>query len=100
MGAIAGRASDLPTPPSHATRVADVTVADGDANGSPTLLATGNTLAVGRVVMTKYVVALEIAGVLLLVSMVGAIAMSRSGARTTARSAASARRGRERAEPF
>lgn len=77
MGAIAGRAGDLPTPPSHATRVADVTAADGDANGSPTLLATGNTLAVGQVVMTKYVVALEIAGVLLLVSMVGAIAMSR-----------------------
>jgi len=37
----------------------------------------GNTLAVGWAVMTRFVVALELAGVLLLVSMVGAIAMSR-----------------------
>jgi len=37
----------------------------------------GNTLAVGELVMTKYVVPLQIGGVLLLISMVGAIAMSR-----------------------
>lgn len=36
-----------------------------------------NTTAIGRVVMTRYVVALEIAAVLLLVSMIGAIAVSR-----------------------
>jgi len=36
-----------------------------------------HTLAVGWALMTKFVVALELSGVLLLVSMVGAIAMSR-----------------------
>ncbi len=76
MGAVAGRAGDLPKPPSRSTPVADV-VAGGDPNALPTVLATGNTMAVGQLLMTKYVVALEIAGVLLLVSMVGAIAMSR-----------------------
>ena len=35
-----------------------------------------NTAAIGQLVMTRYVVVLEIAGVLLLVSMIGAIAMS------------------------
>ncbi len=37
----------------------------------------GNTIAVGWAIMTRFVVALELAAVLLLVSMVGAIAMSR-----------------------
>lgn len=37
----------------------------------------GNTLAIGSLVMTKYVVVLQIAGLLLLISMVGAIALSR-----------------------
>ncbi len=36
-----------------------------------------NTLAIGNLVMVRYVVALEIAGVLLLVAMIGAIALSR-----------------------
>jgi hypothetical protein len=36
----------------------------------------GNTQAVGAVVMTDYVVALEVGGVLLLISMVGAITLS------------------------
>jgi NADH-quinone oxidoreductase subunit J len=39
--------------------------------------AMGNTLAVGRMLMTRHVVTLEIGAVLLLVAMVGAIAMSR-----------------------
>lgn len=77
MGAIAGRAGDLPTPQSRATPAADVIAAGGNAGDAPTLLVTGNTVAVGEVLMTKYVVALEIAGILLLVSMVGAIGMSR-----------------------
>ena len=38
---------------------------------------TGNTMAIGAAVMTKYVVALEIGGILLLVSMIGAIALTR-----------------------
>ena len=67
-----------PDPPSHATP-SPIDGHDGDTNGSPTLLATDNTLAVGRVVMTKYVVALEIAGVLLLVSMVGRSPARRGG---------------------
>ncbi len=37
----------------------------------------GNTVMVGRVMLTRYVIALEIAGVLLLVAMIGAIAMAR-----------------------
>ena len=37
----------------------------------------GHTFAIGATLMTKYIVALEIAGVLLLISMVGAIALSR-----------------------
>ena len=77
MGAIAGRAGDLPTVPDHATRVADVVVTSDHTGDAPTLLATGNTVAIGRILMTKYVVALEMAGVLLLVSMVGAIGMAR-----------------------
>lgn len=38
---------------------------------------TGNTLAIGSEVMTRYVVTLQMAGVLLLISMVGAVALSR-----------------------
>lgn len=37
----------------------------------------GNTLAIGSLVMTKYIVVLQIAGLLLLISMVGAIALSK-----------------------
>jgi NADH-quinone oxidoreductase subunit J len=37
----------------------------------------GNTLLIGREVMTRYVVVLEMSGVLLLIAMVGAIALSR-----------------------
>ena len=36
-----------------------------------------NTAQVGRVLMTEYVIAFELAGVLLLVAMVGAIAISK-----------------------
>jgi len=41
------------------------------------LVLEGNTSGVGAVLMTNHVVALEVAGVLLLISMIGAIAMSR-----------------------
>jgi hypothetical protein len=37
----------------------------------------GNTAQIGALVMTRYVVALQIGGLLLLISMVGAVALSR-----------------------
>lgn len=74
MAAIAGqvgeRRENLPdaTPAARLTgQVTLSTVADYDSN----------TMAIGATVMTKHVVALEIAGILLLVSMIGAIALSR-----------------------
>ena len=72
MAAVAGRAGDMPE---GANRAAPVTLTSSD-EPAPTL-PDSNTLAVGATVMTKYVVALEIAGVLLLVAMVGAIALSK-----------------------
>lgn len=73
MAMIAGRAGQLPD------RAAEKAIlADGGRNpASPASQLTGNTMAIGAVVATKYVVALELAGVLLLISMVGAIALSR-----------------------
>jgi len=73
MAMIAGRAGEFPV------RAAEkATLADGGRNpGSAAPQLTGNTMAIGAVVTTKFVVALELAGVLLLISMVGAIALSR-----------------------
>jgi len=73
MALIAGRAGELPT------RAAEKTVlADGERIPASTAsLLPSNTMAIGAAVTTQYVVALELAGVLLLVSMVGAIALSR-----------------------
>jgi NADH-quinone oxidoreductase subunit J len=73
MAMIAGRAGELPA------RAAEKAIlADGGRNPASTAsLLTGNTMAIGAAVTTKYVVALELAGVLLLISMVGAIALSR-----------------------
>jgi len=73
MAAVAGRAEDLPQPASPPT----VAVPTAHAQDAASQLRDSNTGAIGAAVMTKYVVALEIAGVLLLVAMVGAIAMSR-----------------------
>lgn len=61
MAVVAARAETLPTPVADAAAMASV----------------GNTKAVGVEVITRYVVALQIAGVLLLVSMIGAVALSR-----------------------
>ena len=72
MAAVAGRAGDMPE---RADRAAPVTLTASD-EPVPTL-PDSNTLAVGATVMTKYVVALEIAGMLLLIAMVGAIALSK-----------------------
>ncbi len=76
MGAIAGRAGDLPEAKTPAT--IPVTQADVE----PVTLAVdapgeSHTLSIAALVMTKYVVVLELSGVLLLVAMIGAIAMSR-----------------------
>jgi len=76
MGAIAGRAGDLPEAKRPATipvTQAQVPPATPDAGTSNE----GNTLSIAALVMTKYVVVLELSGVLLLVAMIGAIAMSR-----------------------
>ncbi len=43
----------------------------------PEAVEVDNTIQVGRVMMSEYVVGLEVAGVLLLIAMVGAIAISR-----------------------
>lgn len=73
MAMIAGRAGELP-----ARAEEKAILADGGRNlASTASLLTGNTMAIGAVVTTKYVVALELAGILLLISMVGAIALSR-----------------------
>jgi NADH-quinone oxidoreductase subunit J len=73
MAAVAGQAGDLPEPPADTTTHTSAT--DGTESATPP--AEGNTAAIGTVVMTRYVVALEITGVLLLVAMIGAIAMSK-----------------------
>jgi NADH-quinone oxidoreductase subunit J len=73
MAAIAGRAEDLPQAAGAVTARATLT---SDSNPAPER-PVGNTAAIGAAVMTRYVVVLEVAGVLLLVAMVGAIALSR-----------------------
>ena len=76
IGAILGRATELP--PADAPRA--VTVADDASTAPGGGLSEGNTLAIGRMVMTRYIVVLEMAGVLLLISMVGAVALARKKA--------------------
>jgi NADH-quinone oxidoreductase subunit J len=73
MAAIAGhseRSPGIATASGESTAV--VETADPDL-----LVLEGNTSGVGAVLMTNHVVALEVAGLLLLISMIGAIAMSR-----------------------
>lgn len=73
MAAIAARAGDLPTP--IASPGVKLTSA---VNGSETVVSeAGNTFGVGVEVLTRYIVVLQVAGVLLLISMVGAVALSR-----------------------
>lgn len=73
MAAVAGRAGDLPE--ASTTAAEPIRAASSSDTSEP--IAQGNTAAVGAIIMTRYIVVLEIAGVLLLISMVGAIAMSR-----------------------
>ena len=76
MAAVAGRCGDLATTgddliaqasPTKAALVVDVPEPD----------ELSNTAAIGTAVMTRYIVAFEISGLLLLVSMVGAIALAK-----------------------
>lgn len=87
-GAIASHASDLPGKidgenSSNASASSPANVANAainSANASDESIdnqSTSNTMGLGALVMTKYVVALELAALLLLISMVGAIALSR-----------------------
>jgi NADH-quinone oxidoreductase subunit J len=72
MAAIAGQAGALPQPTETPVIEAQSTVETPSATAP-----LGHTAEVGLLIMTQYIVALEIAGVLLLVSMIGAIALSR-----------------------
>lgn len=74
MAAIAGKADQLPQP-MGSFALAQQTMDESDQASNFT--ETSNTLSIGSLMMTRHVVALEVAGVLLLVSMIGAIAMSR-----------------------
>jgi NADH-quinone oxidoreductase subunit J len=80
MAAIAGHLGELPQPVTPSGAQASVAV--------PTELAErlegSNTAGVGVIVMTKHVVVLEISGLLLLISMIGAIALARKKVPTEA----------------
>lgn len=70
MAAVAGELGDLPD---AATEPRGTLV----SVGPPATESPGNTQQVGQVMMTHYIVALELAGLLLLIAMIGAIAMSK-----------------------
>ncbi|MGD2108003.1 MAG: NADH-quinone oxidoreductase subunit J [Phycisphaerae bacterium] len=74
MAAIAGQSERVPR---GAFAEPGVPPAFGAVANGGRLMSEGNTSGVGAVVMTNHVVALEVAGLLLLISMIGAIAMSR-----------------------
>lgn len=73
MAAVAGRAGDLPEPTKRAT----VPVTQSAEGGEGVAMLEGNTAAIGVALLSKYVVVVELSGVLLLVAMIGAIALSR-----------------------
>lgn len=75
MAAVAGRIGELP--PREAPAATRTQISESLPNGPSTAAVAGNSYAVGVMVMTRHVAALQLAGVLLLVSMVGAIALSR-----------------------
>ncbi|MGB0716301.1 MAG: NADH-quinone oxidoreductase subunit J [Phycisphaerae bacterium] len=87
MAVIAGHAGDLVPPRNEgAVKVQYSDASDDEAQVTPAAYGEvgeteskrpGNTRAIGFAILTQYVVALELAGILLLVSMVGAIAVSR-----------------------
>ncbi|MFQ5590843.1 MAG: NADH-quinone oxidoreductase subunit J [Phycisphaerae bacterium] len=86
MAAIVGQSGHLP----EASAQAGAPVAAAELTAPAGSMPSGNTARIGAAVMTRYVIATELAGVLLLVSMIGAIAMSKkkvtvSAVRTTPR---------------
>jgi len=79
MAGVAGQVQNLPSGGTPATgqvvRLAqDTGPEEADA---PSTSAEGNTTAMGATIMTQYVVTLEVAGVLLLVALVGAMAVAK-----------------------
>lgn len=71
VAAVGGAMADYPASEARSGSQFSV-AADGDEAES-----FGNTQSVGKMLMTRYVVVLELAGVLLLLAMVGAIAIAR-----------------------
>lgn len=83
MAAVAGQVGTVPTgagtpvDEGGAYMTASAVQTVPDASGGQSSDEPGNTVAVGRELLTTYVLTLEIAGVLLLVAMVGAIAVAK-----------------------
>ena len=82
MANITTRAAVLPPAASPKGVPVSSSVAAGPAqlDGPPATF--GNTAAVGATLMSRYIVAIQMAGVLLLISLVGAIALSRRKVRS------------------
>ncbi len=76
MAAVAGQIDELPTRRPQPFDGAIRLVAGSDTGGEPTP-APGTTMEIGQAMLTNYVITLEVAGVLLLVAIVGAIAMAK-----------------------
>ncbi len=79
MAAVAGRAGDLPSRSTART----VPVAASAASPGEQVGAGGNTATVGASLMTTYIVGVELSGLLLLISMIGAIGLSRKRVTST-----------------
>ena len=83
MAAVAGQVADLPVGAKASSgpeiRLAQAHVDDERPVESslPAIPVEGNTVAMGRLLLTNYVITLEVAGVLLLVALIGAIAIAR-----------------------
>ncbi len=82
MAAIAGQVAHLPGGPGRPVVPPgpDVRLVSDEAHPDPSPVpsqAEGNTAAVGRELLTTYVLTLEVAGLLLLVAMIGAIAIAK-----------------------
>ncbi len=75
MAAITGKAVEPAT--TSEAKIVTAQFAQQNLAGAIEGLPEGNTADVAAALLTKYIVVLEIAGVLLLVSMVGAVALSR-----------------------
>lgn len=77
MAVIAGQMTHLPESKSATAASPSVARAESASPSVANRDALGNTERLGQVMLSEYVVAFELAGVLLLVAMIGAIAVSR-----------------------